>query len=316
MKFAKPLLLGVAICLLLVGLSGSVRAQATDEVYIPETGHWIWGEFLTLYNSVDDPLLYFGYPITDDFTDPLTNQRVQYFQRARFDLVDTVHGPQVQIAPLGEWLHEGSAPLANIPNDGPTCRRFKTGYSVCYAFLQFYDRQNGLARFGEPVSAVEVLDGRYVQYFQYARMEWWPERAAGERVTLTDIGRLYFDKVVADPELLKSSPPANIAGKMLKPRVHVFVGKALARANDAQTVFVVVQDQYLRPMEGAQVGVTVVAPDATREFYRLPATNANGITQFTLTVGAYPEREIITLNAEATIRGETAHGSGWFRIWW
>ncbi len=236
------------------------------------------------------------------------------FPARRFDLVDTVHGPQVQIAPLGEWLHEGSAPRRIFPTMDPLAGALRPGIRVL-CFLQFYDRQNGLARFGEPVSAVEVLMAATCSIFICAHGV-GPERAAGERVTLTDIGRLYFDKVVADPELLKSSPPANIAGKMLKPRVHVFVGKALARANDAQTVFVVVQDQYLRPMEGAQVGVTVVAPDATREFYRLPATNANGITQFTLTVGAYPEREIITLNAEATIRGETAHGSGWFRIWW
>ena len=191
---------------LVVGVSRATRAQSSDSVYISETGHWIWGEFLRTYNSVSDPLLFFGYPITDDFTDPVTSQRVQYFQRARFDLVDTQTGPQVKIAPLGQLLHESGAPLADIPRDGPTCRSFDSGYSVCYAFLQFYDAYDGMNRFGNPISDVEVIDGRYIQYFDNTRMEWWPDRPAGQRVVLTDLGRIYFDKVVANPELLKIEP--------------------------------------------------------------------------------------------------------------
>ncbi len=316
MKYFRLILVLLLVTGLFFYISGDSKAQSSDSVYISETGHWIWGEFLRTYNSVSDPLLFFGYPITDDFTDPITNQRVQYFQRARFDLTDTPDGPQIKIAPLGQLLHEAGAPLADIPADGPTCRDFESGFSVCYAFLQFYDAYDGANRFGNPISAVEVIDGRYVQYFDYARMEWWPDRPSGQRVVLTDLGRIYFDKVVANPELLKSSPPSNIAGNLLKPQARVFALKALIGVNEQQTIFVVAQDQYLRPIENAQIGVTLYFPDGTKEFYRLPESNEFGISQFSFTTPDLPLQSVINVQAEISIRGEFATGKSWFRLWW
>lgn len=316
MKKLRVLLILLLAAGLTFGAFRAASADTTDSVYVTETGHWIWGEFLRTYNSVSDPLLFFGYPITDDFTDPVTNQRVQYFQRARFDLVDTPEGAVIQIAPLGTLLHEQGAQLADIPNDGPTCRRFDNGYSVCYAFLQFYETYDGATHFGKPVSNLEVIDGRYIQYFEYARMEWWPERPAGQRVVLSDLGRIYFDKVVADPTLLKSSPPSNIAGNLLKPQARVFVRSALIGKGEQQQVYVIVQDQYLRPMAKSQVGVTLKYPDGSQEFYRLPETNEFGISQFTFTVPNFDVRSVINIEAEVTLRGETAVGKSWFRIWW
>lgn len=312
----------LSVCLVLVFLaalfpvSGSVLAENKSSVYVPETGHWIWGSFLDEYNSVDDPLLYFGYPITDDFIDSVTGQHVQYFQKARFDLVDTDQGPKVQLAPLGKLLHEDNAQLADIASDGSTCRRFSSGYSVCYAFLQFFDAYKGETYFGNPVSALEVIDGRYVQYFENARMEWWPERANGQRVVLTDLGKIYFDKVVANPDLLKSSPPANITGQLLDPIVRVFPQKSLIGATETQTVFVVVQDQYLRAMSKAQVGLTVSFPDGSTEFFRLNETNEYGVSQVSFDVPNLAVQSVVQLKAEVSIRGESAIGNGWFRIWW
>lgn len=309
------------LVLMLVGMLGwvsssAVQAQDSDSVYIPETGHWLWGEFLRTYNSAPDPLLYFGYPITDDFIDPITKSHVQYFEKARFDLVETPEGPKVQIAPLGQLLHEEGNPLADIPGEGPTCRLFKSGYSVCYAFLQYYDAFLGETYFGMPLSEVEVVDGRYVQYFDHARMEWWPDRPSGQRVVLTELGRVYFDKVVANPDLLKPSPPATSAGNLLNPQVKVFTLKSRIGVSESQTVFVIVQDQYTRAIEGAQVGVTLGFPDNTREFYRLPETNEFGISQFTFTTPDLPVRSVVNILAEISIRGEHGSGLSWFRIWW
>jgi hypothetical protein len=316
MKVIRLVSVILLLALLAAGVTQAVTAQSSDSVYVSETGHWIWGDFLRTYNSVSDPLLFFGYPITDDFTDPITNQRVQYFQRARFDLVDTSQGPQIQIAPLGQLLHESGSPLADIPRDGPTCRLFSTGFSVCYAFLQFYDAYDGGVRFGNPISDVEVIDGHYVQYFDYTRMEWWPDRPTGQRVVLTDLGRVYFDKVVANPELLKSSPPANIAGKLVNPVVRIFALKSLIGNDEQQTVYVIAQDQFLRPIENAQVGVTLYFPDNSKEFYRLTETNEFGISQFTFSTGNLPIKSVVNVEAEVNIRGEFATGKTWFRIWW
>jgi len=295
MKIIRIALGILLLATLALGLSKAATAQSSDSIYVSETGHWIWGDFLRLYNSTPDPLLIYGYPITDE---------------------DTVQGPQVQIAPLGEYLHETGAPLADIPREGPTCRMFQTGFSVCYAFLQFYDANNGSQFFGNPISDVEVIDGRYMQYFQNSRMEWWPDKPSGQRVVLTDVGRLYFDRVVGNPDLLKSDPPANIAGNLIKPITRVFVLRSLVGAGESQTVFVVAQDQYLRPLEGAQVGVTLSFPDGNTEFYRLTETNEFGISQFTFTVADLPTRSVINVEAEISLRGEFSLGNSWFRLWW
>ena len=316
MKITRIFLVIALLALVAFGISKVVNAQSSDSIYIPETGHWIWGDFLRMYNNTADPLLVYGYPITDDFVDPVTNIRVQYFQRARFDLVDTPQGQKIQIAPLGTYLHEEGAPLADIAQDGPTCRAFETGYSVCYAFLQFYDANLGNEFFGAPISKVELIDGRYMQYFENSRMEWWPDKPSGQRVLLTDVGRLYFDKVVGNPELLKSDPPANSGGDLVKPITRVFVLHSLIGAGEGQTVYVIAQDQYLRPLEGAQVGVTLSFPDGKSEFYRLTETNEYGISQFTFNVANLPMRSVVNVEAEITLRGESSTGTSWFRLWW
>jgi hypothetical protein len=319
MRNLRRIILLALSLVLLVGfttISGSVFAQGSDSVYVPETGHWIRGQFLKEYNSVSDPLLYFGYPITDDFMDSVTKQQVQYFQKARFDLEDTSAGPQVKLAALGALLHEDNAQLADVADDGPTCRRFSNGFSVCYAFLQFYDAYSGANYFGLPVSKLEMIDGRYIQYFENVRMEWWPERAAGERVVLTDVGRIYFDKVVANPELLKANVAENVQGKLVNPVVRVFAQKALIGAGEQQTLYIIVQNQNLQPMQGAQVGVTVTLPDGTSQFYRLPETNEYGVSNLLLTVPNLNAQSVVQLKADVTIGGEEASGNGWFRIWW
>lgn len=306
----------VLLILSFILLTGSVSAQDSTSVYVPETGHWIWGEFLETYNSVSNPVFYFGNPITDDFIDPVTETHVQYFEKARLDLIETDEGPQIQIAPLGQLLHESGNPLADIPNEGPSCRAFSSGYTICYAFLQFYDSFNGETYFGLPISEVEVLDGRYVQYFDYARMEWWPDLPSGQRVRLSNLGRDYFDKVVANPELLKPSPPPEISGSFLSPRVRVFTARALIGAGEVQTVYVVIQDIYQRPIEGAQVEITLSYPNGTSELYRLPGTNEFGVSQFSFTTPDLPVKSVVNVKAEINIRGETGGGNSRFRIWW
>lgn len=304
------------LALLIVAIPQTVKAQSSDSIYVSETGHTIWGDFLRTYNSVSDPLLYFGYPITDDFTDPQTNQHVQYFQRARFDLVDTSEGPKVQIAPLGKLLHQEGVELADIPNEGPTCRKFSTNFTVCYAFLQFYDAYDGTTWFGQPISEVEVADGHYVQYFENIRMEWWPDNPTGQRVVISDLGRIYFDKEVHNTELLKPSQSTSIAGKLINPLVNVFALKSLAGAGEPQTIYVIVQDQDLAPVANAQVGVTLYYPNGSKQFYRLAETNEFGISQFSFQVDQLEIHTVVKAVAEINIRGESALGKTWFRIWW
>jgi hypothetical protein len=54
---------------------------------------------------------------------------------------------------------------------------FETGHNVRGAFLQFFTNNGGLAIFGYPRTEEIVENGRTVQYFQRARMEYFPEHA-------------------------------------------------------------------------------------------------------------------------------------------
>ena len=147
----------------------SAEAQSGAEERFPN-GFVVRGEFLKFYRAAPDPWLLFGNPISDEIES--NGKRLQYFERARFELVNTSKGLKLQLTNLGQLLYdEKQAVPANIPTNSPTCRFFpKYGRSVCYKLLQFYDANNGPVYFGEPISNAELRDGRIVQYFENARL--------------------------------------------------------------------------------------------------------------------------------------------------
>lgn len=55
-----------------------------DARYFPETGHWLAHGFKRYWEEYGG-LAVFGYPISEEFTDPATGLTVQYFERARFE---------------------------------------------------------------------------------------------------------------------------------------------------------------------------------------------------------------------------------------
>lgn len=48
----------------------------------------------------------------------------------------------------------------------------ETGHTLAYNFREFYDRQGGLPILGLPITEVFLEQGRPVQYFERARLEW------------------------------------------------------------------------------------------------------------------------------------------------
>lgn len=48
----------------------------------------------------------------------------------------------------------------------------ETGHTLAYSFRAFFDQHGGLAIFGYPLTEVYIEDGRPVQYFERARLEW------------------------------------------------------------------------------------------------------------------------------------------------
>src|SRR5689334_14935533 len=147
---AAALLSIVTILLMPVG---TARAQSADVLFFPETGHQVKGDFLDFYRKASDPKLLFGYPITEQMTSK-DGKTVQYFQRARFELrTDLPEGQRVQLTAVGQALYQ---PANQLQLGNPAgCDPFPTGYSVCFAFLDFYKANGGESQFGNPISPFE-----------------------------------------------------------------------------------------------------------------------------------------------------------------
>jgi hypothetical protein len=316
-----PLRLRSITILLIVGLLlpavTPANAQKADSLYFPETGHWVSGDFLTFYQAGSDPQLLFGYPITDSFADPLSGESVQYFQKSRFELHPEADKPnRVQLSPLGSLLYQAGNPV-DMPIEKSACRYYaEQKHYVCYAFLGFFDNHGGVGQFGYPISEIEQHENLYVQYFERARLEWHPELPAGQRVTISELGRVYFDQSVGDLSLLQPNPGNATLKAMMQLQARAFVSRAIISPGAKQTLYVMAQDQYLRPVSRANVAVTVRFPKGGEERYRLPLTNNDGLSSMEINLGEQPSNQIVILDVEVTQGGLQAWAGTWFRIWW
>ncbi|OJX43758.1 MAG: hypothetical protein BGO78_13245 [Chloroflexi bacterium 44-23] len=308
----------VLIFLFIAGISVGAQAQNQPQQFIGDPGFWVKGAILQYYLQSPNPELLFGDPISVQFLDPTSNLYVQYFEKAQLQLTGDQPDSQVVSAPLGEMLYEPGRNLdAKISYDPSICNRFENSFITCYAFWHFYQVNNGSFYLGLPLANTEVnAAGFLVQYFQNGILEWHPEKEAGQRVILADLGSQYFaqfngNSAYKQPDL--SSLPATI---LRSPQVSVFVANAIVTANSSQTVHVVVIDQYQQPMTGAVVGVTATMPDGRDSFFRLPETDAFGLSTFELLVGDLEPRDVVLLNALVTTPYGSSTGESWFRIWW
>lgn len=315
-------LLFLTLAVAFSGLSAVPLPQSEDGIFIKETGHWITGEFYDFWQDAPDPTLLFGFPITEAIPHPLRHDMtVQYFQRARMELDPSrPEGQRIQLASLGSWLYDETArgDLAGFPMSNAVCRVFQsTRKTVCYAFLQLYDRLEGPVYFGEPISEAEIVNGRLVQYFERARMEWRPERPVGQRVVLTEIGRLDFDITIGNPNLIDTygDIPASALTEM---EVHVFAEKPIVPTGARQKVNIIIYDQFHQPLEGAQVMVTVTYPDGRTEKFRPSRlTNAKGLATAVFNIEQVKPNQVIEVTVDASIaNGPTGQSSTWFRTWW
>lgn len=272
--------LGLSIVLItaLGWYAASAQTQG-NRVYYSETGHYVEGEFLNFYLSQPNPELVFGYPITEAFRDPTTGVQFQYFQRARFELHETISGStRVQLTPLGQYLYQPEQPFP-LEKNPSLCRTFENGIDVCYSFLRFFDEHGGIEQFGLPISEVEFHQNRLVQYFERARLEWHPENAAaGQAVKLSDLGMLYFYEIGEDTTLLRSLLPSGVLRNIIRLHVRAFTTRAVVSEGIPQSIFVIVLDQNLNPVSQTQVRILVQFPTGETESYLLSPTNDFGFT--------------------------------------
>jgi hypothetical protein len=322
MHNGKRLLWGLILAaLMLAGFASAGFAQTPEPQEFPGSGYTVTGEFLTFYRSLPDPYVMLGLPINDAEVDPLTGRLMQYFQRGRLELdPNAPAGQQVRFSNVAELQYVAGGQLAPVRNSGPTCRSFPTGHNVCYGFLQFYELYQGDTYFGNPISDVELANGRMVQYFENVRLEWRGEVVNGRHVGLSDMGRFYYDLVrkgsppPPSSEIIGNPPP----GDPVSLNVRAFVKHSLLSANSQQTLYIVVQDQALNPVHNASITVDVSMPDGTQQSYRPRPTDADGITVFTFSAGDVAVKQIVHIDVAAALPELQLEQqtSTWFRIWW
>jgi len=286
-KYFRRLALFLLVFVVIGIIWQSAAAQVTDERYFPETGHWVTDEFLAKYQETSNPTILFGNPITEAFVDSF-GTKVQYFEKVRFEIDPSLPaGLQVKLSPLGEYLYQEGQKLI-VPSNFPACRYFaESGNSVCYAFLDFFDKHGGVTQFGYPISGFEIHEDWIVQYFQSARFEWHPENSPGKRVVVSDLGYRYFNHRGEDPRHLNPVGEINdIIVPVLRLRPRAFVSSAILPMGEKQTLYVIVQDQSLRPVANAQVDFTIVFSDNSQNEYRINNTNEAGISIFSFSVTA------------------------------
>ena len=302
-------LLGVVIAFSLF-LGSPVRAQNTDSHFFDETRHNVQGEFWRFYQSVQDAETVLGYPITEEFTNN-ENVLVQYFQRARLEL----HNGQVRLSPLGALSYEKGMQL-NI-NNPLACKKFPTGYSVCFAFLDFFENHGGLSFWGYPISPFEYQNNIIVQYFQNGRLEWHPSKPNGQQVVVGNLGMTYFHKIGEDPTRLTGVVPLNaeIKAQVLTLNIRAFPWKAVTDSTDEQAIFVIVQDQTLLPVAGATGTATVKWTDG--QITTLPfKTDGKGIVTLFLPVSNQRHGGLVTVVVSVLHGSLVGQTTTSFRIWY
>jgi hypothetical protein len=310
-KAGRWLAIFAAFCLLIT-FWGGVQAQSSDIEYFAQTGHFVKGDFLRYYRSVSNPTLLFGYPLTEQFTSK-DGKTVQYFQRARFE-VSTDPAQPVKLTPLGREMYTPGRQL--VINNPFACRTFpETSYSVCFAFLEFFEQNGGITRFGYPISPFEFRNNQIVQYFENARFEWRPGLPEDQRIGLTDLGRIYFDQIGEDPGFLRPSDQDAGPNLVLSIRVRAFPEKAVTTSNDRQTVYVLVQDQNLRPVAGAS-GLARIRLASGESLQQSFASNNKGVGTLSFAFTNQPNGQLVYIDISVTYNQLGGKTTTSFRIWY
>ncbi|NJN65787.1 MAG: hypothetical protein HC884_03270 [Chloroflexaceae bacterium] len=211
---------GIILLLLLLPLlltAGPVVVSyaQTDARYVPETGHFIRGVFRHFWET-EGGLDTFGYPLTEEYVSHETGRITQYFERARFELVEQGGQYRVELGNLGLEVTAGRVfPTAALVQDTAQRRYLsQTRHIIQYGFKEIWETHGSERIFGYPISEeLEEMtdDGRMrtVQYFERVRFEYWPEFPPGERVVFSALGRF-----LAPPALMTPLPPGAAPGTL------------------------------------------------------------------------------------------------------
>lgn len=311
---------GLVMSLLLLAVPFGARAQTQTppSQYFAQTNHSVQGEFLRFFQTRGG-LEILGYPLTETFVE--NGRNVQYFQRARLELHPEASEPdRVQLGLIGVELDrsEPAIPAAGQPAPNDPNRRYypETGHTVCCDFVQYLDAHGGPRLLGYPIAEEKKENGRWVQYFQRVKMEWWPEMPKGQRVRLGNLGEIYvlsrLDKSYTD------EPPATFLPgqpRITSLRVEASMQSAVVRPSGKQTLHVYVTDQRGEPVALAATAVTLRSPVGDQSL-TLPPTDGNGHTQYSFDLARLQPGHLVVIEIHSSWSDLAAGTQTSFFVWW
>jgi hypothetical protein len=289
------LIIGVVL-FAFVGLASVVWGDATDR-YVPETGHVIEAHFVAFYDKHGGRQI-LGDPLTDAFIDPKSGLLIQYFENARLELISGEKTDwTVQLAPLGQMIFGWDQPSEDdLSQPSPGCRFFpEARFSVCHAFLDFFEQHGGVEVFGLPISSNRIEDGNLTQLFQRFRLEWVADDSSDHAIRISPLGRIHFGIAGYNPELLQPTlSGTNIPGMKEELHIETSLSTPLLEAGATQVVYVTVRDDDLNPLEGASTLLTAHFQSGP-QYILLPVTDENGVTSTHLTADEFSTNSEVLL---------------------
>ena len=296
-----------------------------DEVeFFDETGHNVCDRFLDFFHARGGSDI-FGFPITEQFF--YGGYLVQYFQRVRMEYhPENPPDYQVQLGLLGDHFapSEKKAPIpeSERPKSNDRERKYfaETGHSVGFSFLKFYNKNGGLDVFGYPVTEFILENGRFVQYFQRALMEWNPN---GTAIELHDLGTLWIEQhddlhTMREPadsliQTLDGQPPDPVVESLHATAV---VKDAITGPTGVQVVWVYVYSQTGEPVEGATVNLVIHYPNIDKRA-QMDSTDSKGHQEVAFELEDPPRGQLVVIDALVkygdllTVTAQTS-----FLPWW
>lgn len=148
-------------------------------VFFPQTGHHLSNRagFLDFWRA-NGQVVIFGYPITEEIVE--NGRVVQYFERARFEFHPELMGTegQVQLGLLGrDIMADRDVSAVSNPQNGALYFS-ETQHTLSGEFRGYWERRGAVNIFGYPISEEIEENGRIVQYFERARLEYHPDDMA------------------------------------------------------------------------------------------------------------------------------------------
>jgi hypothetical protein len=301
------LLIGLGFILILV-LAVPIRAMVR-ELQDGTSGINVDPRFSPYY-QVHGGEAVFGVPISVAFVEVASGKIVQYFNNARLELdMGISGGMEVRTSSLGMMLGKWEEPLP-FQGEVPGCRfYYETGHRVCHAFLSYYESHDGEETFGYPISEFQLEAGRMVQYFQWFRLDWYPDED-NSPVRPGPIGEIHLsESLPADfkPEMVETNGIEDLI-------LITSVEKPTMSTSGEQMVYLLVRDQTQKSVEGAAATLIAHFPEEDRMIV-MPLTDENGRSQVSFTFENQPVGHTINLEITVVYQGRTKQARESFMIY-